>query len=140
MSGNFRRVGRPAHSSSENARIPAWCDRILKKGDNLKQINYTTAPLYFSDHRPVYATFQCTISHIDETVKEKLVHEIYENRKSQLERMAARARGAIIDNDITEYEHIGSELPVTSSDYNRWWLDDGKVPFFSTTHGEFPED
>ena len=59
-------------------------------------------------------------------MKEKLVQEIYENRRSQLERIAARARGTVIDRDTKEYESIGSELPVTSSDHNRWWLDDGK--------------
>lgn len=119
-------IRRPAHSGSENARIPAWCDRILYKGDPLKQINYTTAPLYFSDHRPVYATFQCIISHVDESLKERLVHELYENRKLQLKKIAARARGAVIDSNIAEYEFIGSEQPGTSSDHNRWWLDDGK--------------
>ncbi len=120
---------------SENARIPAWCDRILKKGHNLKQINYTTAPLYFSDHRPVYATFQCTISHVDESVKERLNRDIYESRRSQLEKLAAKAKGAIRDNDddngdddddIMDYESIASELPAASSDRKKWWLDDGK--------------
>lgn len=126
MSYDSRRFQRFAHSGSENARIPAWCDRILKMGDNLKQINYTTAPLYFSDHRPVYATFQCTISHVDESVKERLIGEIYEKRRLQLEKLAARARGTFPNGDITKYEPRASELRVASSDPSKWWLDDGK--------------
>jgi hypothetical protein len=98
----------------------------LKKGDNLKQINYTTAPLYFSDHRPVYATFQCTISHVDGSVKDRLSQEIYENRRSQLKKITTKARGASIKDDVIEYESIASELPVASSDRGKWWLDDGK--------------
>lgn len=42
------------YDSSEKARVPAWTDRILSRSQNLKQINYSTAPLRFSDHRSVY--------------------------------------------------------------------------------------
>jgi len=50
------------YDTSEKARIPAWCDRVLRKGDNIRQIHYNDAPLRFSDHRPVYATFQLLYS------------------------------------------------------------------------------
>jgi hypothetical protein len=37
---------------SEKQRIPGWTDRILFKGAHLKQLQYSRAELYTSDHRP----------------------------------------------------------------------------------------
>ena len=68
----------------EKARIPAWCDRILRRGSNLKQLSYDSANLHFSDHRPVYATFQCTVSCIDEARKDKLSKEVYFKRRAEV--------------------------------------------------------
>ena len=110
----------------EKGRIPAWCDRVLRKGDNLKQINYTTAPLRFSDHRPVYATFQCMISAIDEEQKKRLSWEIYAKRKADVGDTTANARnGENEDEDLIGYESIAPGLPPASSDRRKWWLDNG---------------
>ncbi|XP_073139541.1 type I inositol polyphosphate 5-phosphatase 8-like [Henckelia pumila] len=38
-------------------RTPAWCDRILWKGEGLKQMCYVRGESRFSDHRPVYSLF-----------------------------------------------------------------------------------
>lgn len=111
----------------EKARIPAWCDRILRKGEILKQISYTTAPLRFSDHRPVYATFQCAISSVDEVRKETLDREIYAKRRLEVGNTTANARNNDNDDDdIIGYESIAPELPQASSDHRKWWLDNGK--------------
>ncbi len=113
--------------NSEKSRIPAWCDRVLLKGDNLRQINYTTAPLRFSDHRPVYATFQCTISNINERMKETLVHEIYLKRKLDV---GTNAKGNGVDDDgLIGYQPIAPGLPPASSGRRKWWLDNGESLF-----------
>ncbi|CAA0836434.1 DNAse I-like superfamily protein [Striga hermonthica] len=39
-------------SSKEKRRTPAWCDRILWKGEGIKQLCYVRAESRFSDHRP----------------------------------------------------------------------------------------
>ncbi|KAK6152445.1 hypothetical protein DH2020_015080 [Rehmannia glutinosa] len=41
----------------EKRRTPAWCDRILWKGEGLKQLCYVRGESRFSDHRPVYSVF-----------------------------------------------------------------------------------
>lgn len=107
----------------EKARIPAWCDRILRKGNNLRQIDYTTAPLRFSDHRPVYATFECTISNVDEQQKEALSRALYEKRKHGLAN--PDANGEKTDEDLAGYNSIAAGLPPASSDRRKWWLDNG---------------
>lgn len=118
--------GTDDYDTSEKARIPAWCDRVLRKGDNLKQISYLTAPLRFSDHRPVYATFQCTVSVVDEMRKEKLSKEIYARRRLDLEETATDAKSDDLDEeDLIGYDSIAPELPPASSDRRKWWLDNG---------------
>jgi hypothetical protein len=112
----------------DKARIPAWCDRILRKGVNLKQAEYSVAPLRFSDHRPVYATFQCTINVIDEAAKARMSREIYKKRSVDVK--DARANANVEDSDDDEEEIIGYQsiapgLPPASSD-NKWWLDSGE--------------
>ncbi|KZV26140.1 hypothetical protein F511_06307 [Dorcoceras hygrometricum] len=44
-------------SPKHKRRTPAWCDRILWKGEGLKQMFYVRGESRFSDHRPVYALF-----------------------------------------------------------------------------------
>ncbi|KAF6164388.1 hypothetical protein GIB67_037545 [Kingdonia uniflora] len=47
--------------SKEKRRTPAWCDRILWRGEGLKQICYVRGESRFSDHRPVYSVFSVQI-------------------------------------------------------------------------------
>ena len=126
--------GSDDYDTSEKARIPAWCDRVLRKGDILKQIDYTTAPLRFSDHRPVYATFQCTISIIDESKKEQLSQQIYSQRKADIEDATANSQNENLDDeDLIGYDSIAPGLPPASSDRRKWWLDNGS-PARSSLH------
>jgi hypothetical protein len=109
---------------SEKARIPAWTDRILRKGSRLRQTSYGSAPLRFSDHRPVYATFQCIVSIIDAAIRESLSREIYAKRRADVGNTVASARTDDTDDeDIIGYEPIEPGLPPASSDHRKWWLD-----------------
>ncbi len=93
----------------------------------MKQTKYTTAPLRFSDHRPVYATFQCTISDIDEIKKQDLSQEVYLKRKLDIGDTTAKSRNDIVDDeDLIGYDSIAPELPPASSDRRKWWLDNGE--------------
>ncbi|THW77257.1 hypothetical protein D6D17_10354, partial [Aureobasidium pullulans] len=119
-------VGTDEYDSSDKARIPAWCDRVLTKGHNLRQIHYNTAPLKFSDHRPVYATFQCTITVIDEKKKQDISEGLYRQRRAVVGGHTANTRAEDTeDEDLLGYESIEPGLPPASSDRRKWWLDNG---------------
>ncbi|KAL2454622.1 DNAse I-like superfamily protein [Abeliophyllum distichum] len=49
-------------TSKEKQRTPAWCDRILWKGDGLKLISYESSESKLSDHRPVYSYFSVQVN------------------------------------------------------------------------------
>ena len=57
-------VDSDVYDTSRKRRVPAWTDRILHKGDSpIKQISYSSATkVRLSDHRPVYASYQCMLS------------------------------------------------------------------------------
>ena len=99
---------------------------MLYKGDNLKQINYNIAPLRFSDHRPVYATFECIVNIIDESKKQTLYQEIYHNRRSEVIDVVTKAKPDIAeDEELHGYKSIAPGLPPASSARQRWWLANG---------------
>ncbi|KAL5555991.1 hypothetical protein UlMin_038227 [Ulmus minor] len=43
--------------SKKKRRTPAWCDRVLWRGDGIEQLSYIRGESRFSDHRPVCAVF-----------------------------------------------------------------------------------
>ena len=121
-------VGSDEYDSSEKARIPAWTDRILRKGTNLRQLAYNSAPLRFSDHRPVYAIFECTVNIVNEKLRDKISREIYERRKVEVGGDTANLVGdESEDEDLIGYDAIEPGLPPASSDRQKWWLDNGKM-------------
>ncbi|CAI9760736.1 unnamed protein product [Fraxinus pennsylvanica] len=44
-----------------------WCDRILWKGEGLKQMSYVRGESKFSDHRPVYSLFTVQVDNVTNT-------------------------------------------------------------------------
>ncbi|CCC11590.1 putative synaptojanin-like protein [Sordaria macrospora k-hell] len=122
-------VGTDTFDTSEKARIPAWTDRILRKGHNLRQLCYNSAPLRFSDHRPVYAVFECTVNIVNERIRNKISRDIYERRKADIGGdMANLAADDSDDEDLIGYDAIEPGLPPASSDRQKWWMDNGKMP------------
>jgi hypothetical protein len=69
-------IGTNVYDTSEKARTPSWCDRILYKGPHVLQRGYATVGLTFSDHRPVFAIFDTTIISIDKRAKDNLYTEL----------------------------------------------------------------
>ena len=118
--------GTDTYDTSEKARIPAWCDRILTKGDNLRQLHYDSAPLKFSDHRPVWGLFQCQINVIDQATKDRISEELYMKRRAAVQGQSSSAKEFETDEEsLIGYESIEPGLPPASSDKRKWWLDNG---------------
>ncbi|KIH50523.1 hypothetical protein ANCDUO_19398, partial [Ancylostoma duodenale] len=73
-------AGTSTWDSSEKARVPAWCDRILwwtRDPDtrlNLKRFE-SVEQISISDHKPVRACFALTVRSIDQAKADKLYDE-----------------------------------------------------------------
>lgn len=112
----------------EKARIPAWCDRILWKGSDLRQLNYNVSNILLSDHRPVWASFACTINVVDEARRESLRHALHAQRRSNPQILETQPQPVHTNNrDPTPLEPISTGLPSPSSDHRKWWLDNGRA-------------
>ncbi|XP_063218257.1 type II inositol 1,4,5-trisphosphate 5-phosphatase [Bacillus rossius redtenbacheri] len=71
--------------SSEKNRAPAWCDRILWKGEGIQQVAYRSHPeLKISDHKAVSAVFDSQVRVID-AVKYRRIHEEVMKKLDKLE-------------------------------------------------------
>ncbi|KAG8907006.1 inositol polyphosphate 5-phosphatase [Tulasnella sp. 403] len=118
------------YDTSEKQRIPAWTDRILYRGLNISLNTYSRAELRGSDHRPVYAFFDCEVLIIDTAKKNALQDEIQrgltstENNEKLEEKLARVALGA--EDNV--------DLPPPSSAEACWW--DGP----DHPNGLFPSD
>ncbi|KAF4122575.1 synaptojanin [Geosmithia morbida] len=149
-------IGTDDYDTSEKARIPAWTDRILRKGSNLRQILYDCAPLRFSDHRPVHAAFVCRVSIVDEARRDSISQELYMRRKAEgvdamtglpsSSHAGGGGAGSAADDsddeeDLIGYDAVEPGLPPASSDRNKWWLENrqparAQVPIPSGRDGQ----
>ena len=139
--------GTKTYDTSEKMRIPAWTDRILSRGEVLRQTDYGSAEdILFSDHRPVYATFQAHITVVDEQKKADLSNKIYERLKQKLaildddEKVKFLSDKAVSilesrlhpsnTNQKMSITHIkdkkNTKLPPPSSELKKWWVNNGQ--------------
>jgi hypothetical protein len=60
-------IGTDTYDTSDKMRSPAWCDRILWRGESGKVIlhNYQRHEIRYSDHRPISAYMTLRIKTVD---------------------------------------------------------------------------
>ncbi|KAJ5674856.1 uncharacterized protein N7477_004790 [Penicillium maclennaniae] len=117
-------VGTDNYDTSDKSRIPAWCDRILWRGANVRQTQYQTAQLRVSDHRPVWSIFDCVIDVVDVGLRDRLRRLLY--REKQHDALSNSVHLLDLDEDDSVAQlSIAPGLPPASSDRTRWWLDQG---------------
>ena len=116
--------GTDEYDTSEKARIPAYCDRIISRGDNLKQVGYDTAPLRFSDHRPVYAIFECVVKVEDEAKKDALAKEMYKSRRAKMSSAVETTQNNGSRGENPAASALVATAPTSAStERQKWWLD-----------------
>lgn len=60
------------YDTSAKARQPAWCDRILWRGqipDRVQQLHYRRWEADCSDHRPISAAFTVTVKRVNQAMR-----------------------------------------------------------------------
>ncbi|GMF81901.1 unnamed protein product [Aspergillus oryzae] len=124
--GDFNyRIGLDSHFVRELV-----AQKDYQKLYNNDQIDYNTAKLRFSDHRPVWATFSCVINVVDEAMKAKLRRILYTERRNDpyniLSKTIEQARAQ--SEEHIPPTPIAPGLPPASSDHHRWWLENGMPP------------
>ncbi|XBW38689.1 hypothetical protein QEN19_004277 [Hanseniaspora menglaensis] len=66
-------VGTDLYDTSEKARTPSWCDRILYKGDDIRPLSYSDCSFRFSDHKPVYAAYRVKVDFVNDEERQKII-------------------------------------------------------------------
>ncbi|KAJ7740624.1 Endonuclease/exonuclease/phosphatase [Mycena metata] len=88
------------YDSSEKARAPAWCDRVLwrtRLPNRVQQLHYQRYEVNVSDHRPVSAAFKLTVKSIRHEVRQKAKAEVQLQWAKEQERLLSVARDFYVD-------------------------------------------
>ncbi|KAI8582739.1 hypothetical protein K450DRAFT_226679 [Umbelopsis ramanniana AG] len=68
--------GTDFYDRSEKKRIPAWCDRILYRGPDIKSEYYRRHEARASDHRPISSGFLVKVKTIDDQRRDRIMEKV----------------------------------------------------------------
>ena len=87
-------AGVPVNMKEEKKkRTPAWCDRILWRGRDIRQLSYARAELVQSDHKPVMAEFTLTARELQPERLQDVLQDL--RRRLDAAEMASQPRCTI---------------------------------------------
>jgi len=98
-------VGTNTYDTSEKMRTPAWCDRILYRGDNINQIDYRRHEMLTSDHKPVTSFLYIKYKQVNPSLKQLVQQDIYR----MLDRAVNESQPtAMLDHDELDFGQVST--------------------------------
>lgn len=84
-------VGSDNYDTSEKRRAPAWCDRILYRGE-VRQLEYRRHEVRTSDHRPVSSRFEIKVKTIRPDLRAQCVEQSQQRFETMKKAVSDRAK------------------------------------------------
>ncbi|KAI7859954.1 Endonuclease/exonuclease/phosphatase [Circinella umbellata] len=79
--------GTDYYDRSEKKRVPAWCDRILYRSNNVQSLFYKRHEVLASDHRPISGGYIVRVKRVDQSKKAHVVHNVEQAWQQRYQRL-----------------------------------------------------
>lgn len=101
--------GTDRYDTSDKQRAPAWCDRILYRGRNVRSLDYRRYEAKVSDHKPISGTYAIRLKSIDTALWQTAYNDVsaqcQEMRAAQVEVNKTEARKRLSRTD-SHHQHM----------------------------------
>ncbi|KAG6132984.1 hypothetical protein E4U12_002970 [Claviceps purpurea] len=112
-------VGTDTYDTSEKRRSPAWCDRVLFRGQGrARQLDYTRHEVRVSDHRPVTGSFRLWVKKVDPRGRSKAWMESQQRFEAEQAQVLADEKMAYL-MDTCGFDRATSQTLVQERTFAR---------------------